>query len=237
VSSSTAIAFTTFAMLSGCAVGPNFRRPASPTIDSYTRPSLRATTDAADVPGGEAQRFVDGRDIPRAWWTLFESSALDALVDRALRANSTLVSAQQALRQAVELVAAQRGSFYPTVQGSFSPGYQRVSGALAPPLSTDQLTYSLYTAQVTVGFVPDVFGGNRQQVEALLAQAEAQRFQLEAAYLTLTSNVVAAAVQEASLRAQPPCPGSTWRRRRPRSRTWSRRCPHCKNSSSRPATS
>ena len=69
-------------------------------------------------------------------------------------------------------------------------------------MSTNQLTYSLYTAQVSVGFTPDVFGGNRRQVESLLGQAEAQRFQLAAAYVTLTSNVVAAAVQEASLRAQ-----------------------------------
>ena len=50
--------------------------------------------------------------------------------------------------------------------------------------------------------MPDVFGLNRRQVESLEAQGEFQRFQLEAAYLTLTSNVVAAAVQEASLRAQ-----------------------------------
>src|SRR5207253_118879 len=71
-----------------------------------------------------------------------------------------------------------------------------------PPLSTNELTYSLYTAQVSVGFTPDVFGGNRRQVESLLGQAEAQRFQLAATYVTLTSNVVAAAVQEASLRAQ-----------------------------------
>src|SRR5262249_13748347 len=73
--------------------------------------------------------------------------------------------------------------------------------ALSPPLSTNQLTYTLYTAQVTVSFTPDVFGGNRRQVESLQAQAESQRFLLEAAYVTLTSNVAAAAVQEASLQA------------------------------------
>jgi NodT family efflux transporter outer membrane factor (OMF) lipoprotein len=55
---------------------------------------------------------------------------------------------------------------------------------------------------VTVGFVPDVLGGNRRQVEVLGAQADVQRFALEATYLTLASNVVAAAIQEASLRAQ-----------------------------------
>jgi outer membrane protein TolC len=96
-------------------------------------------------------------------------------------------------------VAAQRGSFYPTVQASFSPSYNRTSSTLAPVLSNNQLTYSLFTAQVTVGFTPDVFGGTRRQVEALIGQAEAQRFQREAAYLMLTSNVVAAAIQEASV--------------------------------------
>ena len=190
------------ALVPGCAVGPNFLRPAAPAVDSYARPSLTAKTAAADVAGGEAQRFVGGQDLPHDWWTLFQSPALNALVERALTANPTLVAAQQALRQAMELVAAQRGFFYPTVQGSFSPGYQRVSAALASPLSTNRLTYSLYTAQVAVGFTPDVFGGNRRQVESLQAQAESHRFQLNAAYVTLTSNVVAAAVQEASLRAQ-----------------------------------
>ena len=50
--------------------------------------------------------------------------------------------------------------------------------------------------------MPDVFGGNRRKVESLDAQARMQRFELEATYITLASNVVAAAIQEASTRAQ-----------------------------------
>jgi NodT family efflux transporter outer membrane factor (OMF) lipoprotein len=199
---SAVTALAAMTLVSGCAVGPNFRRPAAPAVDSYTRPSLSATTASVDVAGGEAQRLVPGQDIPHDWWTLFQSPGLNAFVERALRASPTLVAAQQALRQAMALVAAQRGAYYPTVQGSFSPSYQKTSATLAPPLSSDQLTYSLYTAQVTVAFAPDVFGSNRRQVESLLGQAEAHRFQLHAAYVTLTTNVVAAAVQEASLRAQ-----------------------------------
>jgi NodT family efflux transporter outer membrane factor (OMF) lipoprotein len=202
VRSALAVLLATVSLVSGCAVGPNFRRPAPPPVSSYARPSLNATTASADVAGGQPQRLVSGQDIPDAWWTLFQSPFLNALVERALHASPTLVAAQQALRQAVELVAAQRGSFFPTVQGSFSPSYQRTSATFSPPLNTDQLTYSLYTAQVSVAFTPDVFGGNRRQVEALIGQAEAQRFQREAAYVTLTSNVVAAAIQEAALRAQ-----------------------------------
>jgi NodT family efflux transporter outer membrane factor (OMF) lipoprotein len=193
---------TAVTLACGCAVGPNFRRPAAPAVDSYARPSLPATTTSVDVTGGEAQRLVYGQDLPRDWWKLFQSPALDALVERALKASPTLVAAQQALRQARALVAAQRGLYYPNVEGSFSPSYQQVSSTFSQPLNSDAFRYDLYTAQVTVGFTPDVFGGNRRQVEALLGQAEAQRFQLHAAYVTLTSNVVAAAVQEASLRAQ-----------------------------------
>jgi hypothetical protein len=68
-------------------------------------------------------------------------------------------------------------------------------------ISTGAPFYSLYTGQVSVSYVPDVFGGTRREVESLGALAKFQRFQLEAAYLTLTSNVVATAVQEASLLA------------------------------------
>jgi len=189
--------------VSGCAVGPNFRKPAAPAVDSYTRSPIAGTGAAADMPGGEAQRLLAGRDIPAAWWMLFESPPLNALVERALAASPTLLAAHLSLRQALELVAAQRGSFYPTVQGSFAPSYQRVSRTLSPPLANpDQFTYSLFTAQVAVSYTPDVFGGARRQVESLIGQAEVQRFQREAAYVTLTSNVVAAAIAEASLRAQ-----------------------------------
>jgi NodT family efflux transporter outer membrane factor (OMF) lipoprotein len=63
-------------------------------------------------------------------------------------------------------------------------------------------TFNLFTTALNVSYSPDVFGGTRRSIEALAAQAEAQRFQLEATYLTLTSNLAGAAVQEASLRGQ-----------------------------------
>src|SRR5262249_42070911 len=151
----------------------------------------------AEIPGGEEQRFVNGQDIANQWWMLYQSPHLNALIERAIKANPSMTAAQAALRQAMELVYAQQGSFFPTIQANFSPARQRASSTISPPLSTDQLLFNLYTTQVTVGFTPDVFGGNRRQVESLTAQAEAQRFQLEATYVTLTSNLVTAAIQEA----------------------------------------
>jgi NodT family efflux transporter outer membrane factor (OMF) lipoprotein len=191
------------ALVSGCAVGPNFRRPDAPSVDRYTRQPSLPRTASTDVAGGEEQRFVESLDIPQQWWTLFQSPPLNALIEKALKANPTLVSAQAALRGAYELVFAQQGLFFPSLQGSFAGTRQKVSQTFSNPLfNPTKFTYDLYTAQVSVGFVPDVFGGNRRQVESLRGLADAQLFQVHAAYVTLTSNVVTAAVQEASLRAQ-----------------------------------
>lgn len=195
-------ALAAVAMLPGCAVGPDFQRPSAPTLLSYARPSLADKTASSGVPGGEEQRFAPDWQVSHQWWTLFGSARLNALIEKALDGSPTLVAAQAALRQARELVSAQRGAFYPTVEASFSPSRQKASGALSPPLATDQLTYNLFTTQGTLSFTPDVFGGNRRQVESLIGLAEAQRFQLDAAHLTLTSGLVAAAIQEALLRAQ-----------------------------------
>jgi len=194
-------ALAVLALASACAVGPDFHRPVAPSVDGYTRQSL-TTTARAEIPGGEEQRFVNSQDISHQWWMLYQSPQLNALIDRAIKTNPTLVAAQAALRQAMELVYAQQGFFYPTIQTNFSPSRQRDTATLAPPLNTNQLTYNLFTSQVSVGFTPDVFGGNRRQVESLRAQAESQRFELEATYVTLTSNLTTAAIQEASLRAQ-----------------------------------
>jgi NodT family efflux transporter outer membrane factor (OMF) lipoprotein len=197
-----AAAFSMIALASGCAVGPNFHRPELPTINGYTVEPLTATTSTANVTGGNEQRFVIGTDIPKQWWALFKSPPLNALIEKSLKTNPTIEAAKAALRQARENVAAQVGSYYPTIQAGYSASRAKDSSTLSPVLLSGQEPYTLHTAQVNVGFAPDVFGGNRRQVESLTAQANFQRFQLEATYLTLTSNVVTAAIQEASLRAQ-----------------------------------
>jgi NodT family efflux transporter outer membrane factor (OMF) lipoprotein len=204
-------------VLTGCAVGPNFHRPAAPTAAGYTTTPLPESTSSTDVVGGDAQRFISGADVPFNWWEQFGSTALNSLVEQAFRANPTLPAAQAALRQAQELVYAQEGYFFPTVSADYSferpklpgntatsaaPGVQGNGQNLAPSAPAQPLIYNFHTAELTVGFTPDVFGGNRRKVESLDAQAQMQRFELEATYVTLASNVVAAAIQEASTRAQ-----------------------------------
>lgn len=204
------------ALTGACAVGPDFHRPAAPLATGFAPQPMPATTASApNIPGGDAVRFVIGRDIPFAWWQELGSPKLDALVARALVNSPTLTAAIAVLRQAHEQTAAQRGFFYPTVTPEFGASRQQIAGNLAgndpgiqgngtnltaPP--GHPLVYSFYTAQVGLSYTPDVFGGNRRQLESLKAQEENLRFQMEAAYITLTTNVVAAALQEASLQAQ-----------------------------------
>jgi NodT family efflux transporter outer membrane factor (OMF) lipoprotein len=201
------IALSVGCALSACAVGPNFHRPAAPSGDYGQAPSSGdiAAVQGASVQGGSAQHFVASMDIPSQWWTLFQSDDLNQLVVAALKGNPNLDAARAALRQAHELYLAQHTAFFPSAIGNFSGTRQEFpSGTLSSPITAPPTlnTYNLYTAQVSLSYLPDIFGGTRRAVESAQAQEDSQRFQLEAAYLTLTSNVVVTAVQEASLRAQ-----------------------------------
>jgi NodT family efflux transporter outer membrane factor (OMF) lipoprotein len=151
---------------------------------------------------GRRTQLVSGLDIPAQWWRIFHSAELDALVGQALKNSPTLEAAQQALRAAQEQVKAQQGAFYPSVSASLQPSHQAFAETLSSPLQSGNSIYNLTTTQVSVSYTPDLFGANRRAVESLVAQADQQRFELEAARLTLASNVVLAAIQDASLRAQ-----------------------------------
>ena len=187
--------------IGGCAVGPDFDRPPAPTDTGYTPEPLATQTASVRSRGGEAQHFLPDRDIPGDWWALFHSVSLNRLIDQALKANPDLDAAQAALRQAQENVYAEQGALFPQASLSFQAEKERFSGATFGNSSTHAV-FGLVTPSLNISYAPDVFGGTRRQIESLTAQAEYQRFQLEAAYLTLTSNVVVAAVQEASLRGQ-----------------------------------
>lgn len=177
--------------VSGC--GPNFVVPGVPPTAGYT---------AHPLHGDRAQHFVRTLDIPGQWWTLFHSRALNSLVAEAMRNNPDLQAAQAALRRAREDAQALRGGFFPQIGGNFTGTGGDVGDQVSSPLASNAAAYMLLTPQVTVSYAPDVFGLRRREVESADAAAESERFRLEAAYLTLTSNVVVAAIEEASMREQ-----------------------------------
>lgn len=208
VAASLAVALTG----ASCAVGPDFSRPAPPEAERYSHEPQAPHTASSATPGGQSQHFSKNLDVPAEWWTLFRSRKLTGLIERSFKANPNLEAAIAALRVAQENTLAQQGKFFPLVQGEFNPSRQlSPNNPLGSPpiVGTDQSgapiaknPFNIVTSQVSVSYTFDVWGQNRRAVESLQAQADSQRFQAEAARLTLASNIALAVIEEASLRDQ-----------------------------------
>jgi NodT family efflux transporter outer membrane factor (OMF) lipoprotein len=187
--------------LTGCAVGPDYRRPDAPAVDRYTTAPLPAATITAATPGGDAQQFLAGHDVPARWWTTFGNDELSRRVRMALQHSPSIASAQAALREAQENASAARGGLFPSVDASLGATREKQSAA-ASGVPGGVGPFTLYNASVSVGYTLDLFGGVRRGIEAQLAQSDYQQAQLDSTYLTLAGNVVTASLQEASLREQ-----------------------------------
>lgn len=207
--------------LAACTVGPDFVQPPAPDAPHFT-------PEPTQSPGG-GQRFVEARDIPADWWALFKSKPLDTLVRESIDRNPSLEASEAAIRIAYYNAEAQKGGFSPQILftsndsqnlqsnnrslGAINPSlfnqsypspYNVITGQATPsPVSTNPTApYGLFLKQLNITYTPDIWGLNRRSVESLQAQTEQAAFQMEAARLTLTSNVVVAAIQEASIRGQ-----------------------------------
>jgi len=196
--------FSVALVLSGCAVGPDFKSP-EPIVTSdsysYSETPVPEQTEASEGKAGVSQKLVVGQDIPAQWWEIFHSEELDALIRSALANSPDLASTQAALRVAQENYRAFSGAkFYPDVSANFTPAREKSS--LAATQNPGGSIYNLFNASVSVSYTIDAFGAGRRGAEDLEAEIENQRFLVEAAYLTLTSNLVTTAIKEASLRAQ-----------------------------------
>lgn len=191
-------------ILTGCAVGPDFESPPPPHTQSYTETELPEKTISTKGQGGHSQQFICGKDIPAAWWELFHSKPLNELILKAIQNNPTLQAAQAALAQAEANLDISIASLFPTVTAQATPERERFNPTAFGPFAQaiPPATFNLYNVSVNVAYTLDVFGGIRRQIESSQAQVDAQRFEVEATYLTLAANVVTAAITDASLRAQ-----------------------------------
>jgi NodT family efflux transporter outer membrane factor (OMF) lipoprotein len=193
------------AAVSGCAVGPTFQPAPAPDANGYLPGKLASPAADRSGPRVAGQHFVSGEDVSARWWAAFKSQPLNDLIKQSVDRNPNLQAAEAAIKIAQYNAQAQRGWFYPQITGnSTSANFLVANPGQVPPIPTQgsQSQYSLVTHQLTVTFVPDIWGANARAVESLDAVTEQQLFQLDAAFLALTSNVVTAAIQEASLRGQ-----------------------------------
>jgi NodT family efflux transporter outer membrane factor (OMF) lipoprotein len=174
-------------MLSACAVGPDFKTPEPPPAQGY-------------IPG---QVITGSTDVPGRWWERFRSPPLNRLIDDGIAFNTDLQAAEAAVRVAQANALAQRAALFPEFTASLDSNRQQTpTRTLQSNAADGRSIYSVHTAQVSVGFDPDIWGGTRRLIESTEAQAEALAFQREGIYLTLSANIALAAIQEASLRGQ-----------------------------------
>ncbi len=166
-------------LLVGCEVGPDFERPAPPDGHRLHGASrwpgkphprrCRGRRGAALCAGSRHPRaMVD--PVPFAGLERAGRSGDRRQPDPAGGAGGAAPGLGKRLRRS-------RASLFPTVTAGFSPSRNKTAtGAVTPVAASGNPYYSLYTAQVTVSYTPDVFGGTRRQIESLVASAEAQRF-------------------------------------------------------------
>ena len=189
---------TLLCVIAGCAVGPNFSRPAAPRDKSYVNGGDPTTTAQAN---GTTQTFEPTAKLPADWWSLFRSSKINGVINEALTNNLSLQSAQASLRQSQDLLRSGYGIFYPQVGGEFDATRQKFT-----PLKFGQnvqpSVFNLFTLSASASYALDVFGGERRLVEGLAAQVDLQRNTERATYLTLSANIANAMIAQAAYRAE-----------------------------------
>lgn len=180
----------------GCAVGPDFHRPAVPDdAVGFIRNPVKETV----VADGKAQRVVEGQAATADWWRALHCPALDSIVRQAIAANPGLESARATFRRSQDNLRAGAGVFFPQIDAKAGLSRQRYNPA---PGSLPSSIFNLFTLSGTVSYALDIWGGARRELEVLEAGLEAQRFALAGAYVMLAGNVVNAVIAQASYRAE-----------------------------------
>lgn len=192
-----AAGLTTFVV--GCTVGPDFVTPKAPDTKDYEAGGV-PKPDVANAKETE-QHMALGKKISGDWWQLFHSQQLNGVLQQAIADNLSLVAAKATLAQQQQAVVQAQGALFP--QLDFTAGVQRQKVNLAAAgFPGNGPVINNFTIGPTVSYAFDIFGGNKRLIEQQESLAEFQEWQLDAAYLTLTGNVVTDAVQIASARAQ-----------------------------------
>src|SRR3989344_1130805 len=178
--------------LFGCATaGPDFEPPGPPQTAKYAM--------AGDAAPGLT---LDPHAAPARWWTAFGSAQIDALVDEAVSQNQTLAAADASLARRPAHASAVPGAAGVQVDGHARAERERVNTASFGIEGFPSPTISLYSIGASASFDFDLFGGGRRRIESAEAQAAALAARGEAAYLTLSGEVVLRAIDVAALREQ-----------------------------------
>lgn len=197
--------------LSACLVGPDFASPEPPKVNHYTKPPWPCRTANAPGHGGASQQFIQAKYISAEWWRLFHSSKINKLICQGISNSPNLRAAKATLLEAQENLSAGIGNnLFPTLSAQLTAQRGSNTGFFSSSNGTNSVAtsgipssvFNLFNASLNASYLLDFFGGMRRQIQGLQSQVEYQYFELRAAYLSLTSNIVTTAITVASLHRQ-----------------------------------
>lgn len=197
--------------LSACLVGPDFASPEPPKVNHYTKPPWPCRTANAPGHGGASQQFIQAKYISAEWWRLFHSSKINKLICQGISNSPNLRAAKATLLEAQENLSADIGNnLFPTLSAQLTAQRGSNTGFFSSSNGTNSVAtsgipssvFNLFNASLNASYLLDFFGGMRRQIQGLQSQVEYQYFELRAAYLSLTSNIVTTAITVASLHRQ-----------------------------------
>lgn len=176
-----------FLLLVGCTVGPNFKTPAPPSVDTYVE---------GKVPDFD---FYCTECMPQYWWLLYESCTINQMIVHGLKNSPTIDAARAALEKAEhDLKASYSALFFPAIIADGGAERQKFSNSEFGGESTANRIFSLYNASFNVSYNFDLFGRSRRIIEGLCAQVDYKRYQLEAAQMNLAANIATTAITQAA---------------------------------------
>jgi NodT family efflux transporter outer membrane factor (OMF) lipoprotein len=177
-----AVATLTLAALSGCMVGPNYKRPSAPVPPAYKTeavppPNPPNGTWKAAAPNAALQ-------VQPEWWKLYNDPELNTLEAQVAKANQTLKAAYQAYLRSSQQIKVDRSSLFPTIGVTAAGTRNHLSGNRPFRFPNEITTYSDMTLEGQASWNPDLWGSVRRQVQSDTAIAQASSAQL--AYTTLS---------------------------------------------------
>jgi len=167
------------ALLSGCTVGPAYKRPAAEVPDTWKGQGpweMAAPKDA--IPKGN-------------WWQLYDDAELDRLEQDLLQANQSLIAARDRLLEARSLARVASAAYFPTLSADPNGERQRYSGNRPLATSPEPVTQYSFTVPFSVNYEADLFGSVRRGLEAANASLQASAADLENVRLVLTAELAA----------------------------------------------
>ena len=166
--------------LTGCMVGPNYKRPPAPAPEAYkTQAPWRVAAPKDSLPKG-------------TWWEVFNDTELNSYEQQLLAANQSLLAAKDRLEEARSLARVTSAGFFPQANVDPSATRQRYAGDRPEVVTLGRpLTQSTYEVPFFVNYEPDLFGKVRRSMQASNANLQGSASDMSNVQLVLTAELAA----------------------------------------------